>query len=201
MADIPLTYTAVDTSSKTISPATVEVTLEQPTSSTTALSGRKQVRSFGSNAYTVKMIFPPLTQEDRLQLTALLASKRGGLTTLTVSPINLQTKKGSAATTADIINAESAIGDTTITLDATTAGQYTPGEFINFSGHTKAYQVIQQSGNQLTIEPGVLKTVPASNTIKSGSDFQMTVRLSNELKFTQTTDNFSSITLEFVESY
>ena len=150
MADFPLTYTNVAGASATVTPSSVEVELNSRTVRTTSISGRQQVRRFGTSYYVVTLNFPPLIEEDRAQVKAKLTTLRGGVNTFTIATKNFTDKKGTSSASEGIASS-AAIGATTITMD--NSNEFKPGEYIKFSNHTKAYQVISHSGTTLTNEP------------------------------------------------
>lgn len=198
MADFPLTYTNVAGASATVTPSSVEVELNSRTVRTTSISGRQQVRSFGTSYYVVTLNFPPLTEEDRAQVKAKLTALRGGVNTFTIATKNFTDKKGSSSASEGIASS-AAIGATTVTMDD--SNEFKPGEYIKFSNHTKAYQVISHSGTTLTIEPPLQTAITGSDTVESGSNFTMTCRLADDnISYTQGADGFSRIQFTAIEA-
>lgn len=198
MADFPLTYTNVAGASATVTPSSVEVELNSRTVRTTSISGRQQVRSFGTSYYVVTLNFPPLTEEDRAQVKAKLTTLRGGVNTFTIATKNFTDKKGSSSASEGIASS-AAIGATTVTMD--NSNEFKPGEYIKFSNHTKAYQVISHSGTTLTIEPPLQTAITGSDTVESGSNFTMTCRLADDnISYTQGADGFSRIQFTAIEA-
>lgn len=198
MADFPLTYTNVAGASATVTPSSVEVELNSRTVRTTSISGRQQVRSFGTSYYVVTLNFPPLTEEDRAQVKAKLTALRGGVNTFTIATKNFTDKKGSSSASEGIASS-AAIGATTVTMD--NSNEFKPGEYIKFSNHTKAYQVISHSGTTLTIEPPLQTAITGSDTVESGSNFTMTCRLADDnISYTQGADGFSRIQFTAIEA-
>lgn len=198
MADFPLTYTNVAGASATVTPSSVEVELNSRTVRTTSISGRQQVRSFGTSYYVVTLNFPPLTEEDRAQVKAKLTALRGGVNTFTIATKNFTDKKGTSGVSEGIASS-AAIGATTVTMDD--SNEFKPGEYIKFSNHTKAYQVISHSGTTLTIEPPLQTAITGSDTVESGSNFTMTCRLADDnISYTQGADGFSRIQFTAIEA-
>ena len=152
MADFPLTYTNVAGDSVTVTPASVEVDLNQRTVRTTSLSGRQQVRSFGTSYYVVTLNFPPLIAEDFEQVKAKLTSLRGGVNTFTIATKPFTNKRITGRTDAgEAMPGSASVGATSVTT--TGSNEFAPGEYFIFSNHTKMYQVISCSGTTLTFEP------------------------------------------------
>ena len=198
MADFPLTYTNVAGASATVTPSSVEVELNSRTVRTTSISGRQQVRSFGTSYYVVTLNFPPLIEEDRAQVKAKLTALRGGVNTFTIATKNFTDKKGTSGVSEGIASS-AAIGATTVTMD--NSNEFKPGEYIKFSNHTKAYQVISHSGTTLTIEPPLQTAITGSDTVESGSNFTMTCRLADDnISYTQGADGFSRIQFTAIEA-
>jgi len=202
MADFPLTYTNVAGASVTVNPSQVQVELNQRTVRTTSLSGRQQVRSFGTSYYNVTLTFPPMIEEDRAQVKAKLTSLRGGVNTFTIATDNFTSKKGSSTAEEELGTGFSgAVGVTQVT----TAGsnEFKPGEYFKFSNHTKVYQVITCSGTTLTFEP-FLQTAVAQGSghdIRSGANFIMTCRLADDnISYSQGVDGLSRISFTAIEA-
>jgi len=202
MADFPLTYTNVAGASATVTPSSVEVELNSRTVRTTSLSGRQQVRSFGTSYYVVSLNFPPLIEEDLAQVKAKLTTLRGGVGTFTIATQNFTNKKGSSTAEEELGSSfTGAIGVTQVTTIG--SNEFKPGEYFIFSNHTKAYQVISHSGTTLTFEPPLQTAVAQSSghDIRSGANFVMTCRLSDDnISYTQGADGFSRIQFSAIEA-
>ena len=204
MADFPLTYTNVAGASVTIQPSSVQVELISRTVRTTSLSGRQQVRSFGTSYYTVAVSFPPLIEEDFEQIKAKLTSLRGGIGTFTLATKPFTNKRVSSRTDANegIGSSSTAIGATSITTS--NSNEFKPGEYFKFSGpsgHTKVYQVITCSGTTLTFEPFLQAVVTNSHHIDSGSAMEMTCRLADDnVSYSQGADGLTRISFKAIEA-
>ena len=202
MADFPLTYTDVSGASVTISPSTVDVELNQTTVRTTSLSGRQQVRSFGTSSYIVTLNFPPLDEEDRAQIKAKLTSLRGGVNTFTIATDNFTSKKGTSTAEEELGSSfTGAVGVTQVTTIG--SNEFKPGEYFKFSNHNKVYQVITCSGTTLTFEPFLQTAVAQSSghDIRSGANFIMTCRLADDnISYSQGADGFSKISFTAIEA-
>lgn len=202
MADFPLTYTNVAGASVTIQPRSVEVELNQRTVRTTSLSGRQQVRSFGTSFYEVTVTFPPLIDEDRQQVIGKLASLRGGVNTFTINPVNFTNTLDTASDTENLNTSfTGAVGVTSVT----TAGsdEFRPGDYFKFSNHTKTYMVTSCTGQTLNFEPFLQTAVAqaSGHTIQSGSNFFMTCRLADDsVVYSQGADGFNQISFTAIEA-
>lgn len=202
MADFPLTYTNVAGASVTIQPRSVEVELNQRTVRTTSLSGRQQVRSFGTSFYEVTVTFPPLIDEDRQQVIGKLASLRGGVNTFTINPVNFTNTLDTSSDTENLNTSfTGAVGVTSVT----TAGsdEFRPGDYFKFSNHTKTYMVTSCTGQTLNFEPFLQTAVAqaSGHTIQSGSNFFMTCRLADDsVVYSQGADGFNQISFTAIEA-
>lgn len=178
----------------------IELRSVQPTVRTQSISGRQQVRSFASQYYTARIVMPSLTQADVRRVMAFLVKQQGGFSTFTIAPHNLQQVSGTQGTSVGC--AAGAVGATSIVLDSGT-GLYKMGDMIKFSGHSKAYMITQDQGGTTTInfEPALVSAVGSSETIKSGSTFEMTVRLAGDVNTYQMgNDGFGTIEFDIVEA-
>ncbi len=188
-------------SSVTVNPASVQVELVSRTIRTTSLSGRQQVRSFGTSYYNVTVNFPPLIEEDFEQVKAKLTALRGGIgTTLTLATKPFTNKRVSGRTDAqeNISSSSTAIGSTSITTSG--SDKFKPGEYFKFSNHTKMYQVITCSGQTLTFEPFLQTAVTNSHHIDSGSANFLTCRLADDnISYSQGADGFTKISFKAIE--
>ena len=157
----------------------IELSSVQPTVRTTSLSGRQQVRSFGGQYYSATITMPLLSEKDLRTVYAFLIKQRGGRNSFTIAPTNLKNVSGTQGTSVGC--GAGTIGNTTIALDSGT-GLYKAGDMIKFSGHSKAYMIVidQPGTTTITFEPPLTTTVASSETIKSGSTFEMTVRLTED---------------------
>ena len=178
----------------------IELTSNQPTVRTTSLSGRQQVRSFGGQFYTASISMPEMTEKNLRRVYAFLVKQRGGRTTFTIAPHNLKQVTGTQGTSVGCNSASA--GATSVTLDSGTS-LYKAGDMIRFldSGdttHDKAYMITQDQSGTTTInfEPPLVKDVSASALVKSGSEFEMRVRLADD-NITYSMDESGYGTLEF----
>ena len=178
----------------------MELRSVQPTVRTQSLSGRQQVRSFSTQFYTARIVMPQLTQADLRRVYAFLVKQQGGFGTFSIAPHNLTQKSGTQNTSEDV-NA-GAVGATSIALDSGT-NKFKMGDMIKFSGHTKAYMITQDQGGSTTInfEPPLVSAVGGSESVKSGTDFEMTVRLAGDINtYNMGNDGFGTIEFDVVEA-
>ena len=176
----------------------IELTSNQPTVTTQSLSGRTQVRSFGGQYWSARIVMPPLSEEKLRRIYAFLVQQRGSLTTFTISPTNLANVTGTQSNSEGIASSGS-IGATTITMD--NSNEFKAGDMINFSGHTKSYMVIDHSGTTLTFEPALVSAVADTETVRSKDLFKLTVTLAGEsVKYFEGADGFASLEFDIVEA-
>lgn len=178
----------------------IELTSNQPTVRSTSLSGRQQVRSFGGQFYTATITMPSMKEADLRRVYAFLMSKRGGKDSFTIAPANLKQVSGTQSTSVGC--GAGTIGATTITLDSGTS-LYKAGDMIRFEDssdttHDKAYMItVDQPGTTtITFEPPLVKAVSSNGLVKSGSEFEMRVRLLDDT-ITYDLDETGYGTLEF----
>jgi hypothetical protein len=176
----------------------IELTSNQPTVATQSLSGRTQVRSFGGHYWSARIVMPPLSQEKLRRIYAFLIQQKGSLTSFTISPTNLANVSGTQTNNEGIASTGS-IGNNTITMD--NSNEFKPGDMINFSGHSKAYMVIEHSGATLTFEPALVSAVADTENVLSKDNFKLTVRLSGDtVRYFEGADGFASLEFDVVEA-
>jgi len=158
----------------------MEFISNQATVATQSLSGRQQIRSFGGQYWSARITMAPMPREDLRKVYGFLIKQKGSFNTFTIAPTNLTELSGSALASGEGTDA-GALGATSIEAD--TRNLFQPGDMIKFSGHSKAYMVTVDQGDDDTVffEPGLVSAVAGSETIRSGdhptTGFYMTVRL------------------------
>jgi hypothetical protein len=179
----------------------LELSSIQPTVRTQSLSGRIQTRSFGGQVWTMKIKMPPLDNEAIRAIYSFLMKQRGGLNTFTIAPANLKKIRGTQSATETLATGCS-IGANSVTTSH--SNEFANGDMFIFAGtagHTKAYMVTNVSGTTLTFEPPAVSAVNSSDTIKSNTLFEMTVRLADdEIKYSETFNNLATLTFNVVEA-
>ena len=156
----------------------VEFRSVSPTQVSTALSGRQQVKTLGTQYFEFKATFVPMTHTDFKPIYAFLAGQQGQFGTFT---INLPVTHSGTLTTG---TATGTAGSTSLTVSGT--GTLKAGDFIGFndSSHSKAYMVtadasISGSG-AVTITPA-LQQSPSSDTFYTGGSVDFKVRLKTDV--------------------
>lgn len=174
----------------------------------TSESGIMQSRRFGGQRFKMSIQLPPLTKAEMMPINAYLEGLQGESTSFTVSlpDIMLGTVAGTP-----IVNGTYQAGEYQVSIDGLTSGltsAYAAGDFINFSGHTKAYMIVsnadsgaddiildESSGNILdessgtilaessgqadvTIYPPLVENVADAESVSHGTSFSFTVKLS-----------------------
>lgn len=176
----------------------IEFKSNQPTVKTQSLSGRTQTRTFGGQFWSATIEMPPLTQEDLRVVYAFLVKQKGSASTFTISPYNLQQSSGTQSAS-EAITTGAGLGANSVTT--TGSNEFSVGDMINFSNHTKAYMVTQVSGQTLTFEPGLLTAVTSSHTVESKGNFELTVRLEgDEFMYSTGNDLYSRLKFDIVEA-
>lgn len=186
-----------DSPSLNIDITAIELTSNQPTVATQSLSGRTQVRSFGGQYWSARIVMPPMTQEQLRRVYAFLVQQKGSLTSFTISPTNLANVSGTQQNS-EGITSTNAIGATSVTMDDN--NEFAAGDMINFSGHSKAYMVTDHDGATLKFEPALISAVAATENVLSKDNFKLTVRLAGEsVKYFEGADGFASLEFDVVE--
>ena len=178
----------------------LELTSTQPTVRSQTLSGRTQVRSFGGQFFSARIIMPPLSQEKLRRIYAFLLQQQGGKTSFTISPTNLQAVSGTQSNQEDLAG-DASVGATTVATANTNI--FKPGDMFKFNNHDKVYMVLDHDGATLTFEPGVLvaQSQASGHTIKSKDNFKMTVRLaSDNFTYFVGPDGYGNLEFDIVEA-
>jgi|LULO01.1.fsa_nt_gb hypothetical protein len=178
----------------------LELTSTQPTVRSQTLSGRTQVRSFGGQFFSARIIMPPLSQEKLRRIYAFLLQQQGGKTSFTISPTNLQAVSGTQTNQEDLAG-DASVGATTVATANTNI--FKPGDMFKFNNHDKVYMVLDHDGATLTFEPGVLvaQSQASGHTIKSKDNFKMTVRLaSDNFTYFVGPDGYGNLEFDIVEA-
>lgn len=194
--------------------ASIEFVSNQPTVSTKSLSGRQQVRSFGGQFWSAKITMAPMNQIELRQVYGFLIKQKGALGTFTIAPHQTTQVGGfsgatfTQASTTEGINgtsttAQKAIGSTSIELD--NQNRFFAGDMIKFSnsGHSKAYMITANQGADDTIEfePALTKSVADTDSVLSGTNFDMTVRLTgSQFQYQMESDGYGILEFEVVEA-
>lgn len=179
----------------------IELTSNQPSVQTQSISGRRQVRSFASQFYSAKITLPPMTETDVRKVYAFLVRQQGAKETFTIAPANLKNVTGTQSASEPV--QAGTTGDSSIDIDSG-FGKFKMGDMIKFSGHSKVYMITEDQGGASTtinFEPPLVADVGGTETIESGSNFVMTVRLTGD-KYSYTLDHegFGYIEFDIVEA-
>ena len=180
----------------------IELTSTQPTIRSQTLSGRTQVRSFGGQYFSARIIMPPLSQEKLRRIYAFLLQQQGGKTAFTISPTNLQEVSGTQSASENLgTGATASVGATTVTTQH--SAEFAAGDVFKFSNHDKTYMVIDHTSTTLTFEPGLLVAQDQGDgdTIESKANFKMKVRLgSDNFTYFIGPDGFGNLEFDIVEA-
>lgn len=178
----------------------VELQSFQPTVKTQSFSGRSQVRTFGGQLFSMKITMPPLVEADLRKVYAFLVKQKGGFSSFTIRPHNLEQIGGTAATSENLAAGTYSKGATQVTTSG--GNLFVPGDVFKFGTHDKTYMVTECSGSTLSFEPGLLvDVVGASDAIKSRTEYFMTVRLDGDtFSYKQGNEGFGTIEFDVVEA-
>lgn len=177
----------------------VEMQSFQPTVKTQSFSGRSQVRTFGGQLFSMKITMPPLAEADLRKVYGFLVKQKGGFSSFTIRPHNLEQIGGTAATSENLAAGTYNIGATQVTTSG--GNLFVPGDVFKFDNHDKTYMVTECSGSTLSFEPGLLTAVTGSETIRSRTQYFMTVRLDGDtFSYKQGNEGFGTIEFDVVEA-
>ena len=161
--------------------STVNVTSLQPNLMSETRSGRRQVRSIGSQRWAITATYNPMTRAEFMPVYAFVLSQKGQLETFQFVPPVIGTTAGTA-TGSVTTNGTSAIGATSITIAGLT-GILKAGDFIKFATHSKVYMVTadRSGAGAMTIEPPLFVAVAGSTAI-TYTAVPFTVRFNNDVQ-------------------
>jgi hypothetical protein len=144
-------------------------------------SGRKQVRSIGSQQWMFTAQYTTLTRNTFMPIYAFCVSQDGQLGEFEVIPPVISSTRGTVTGTMQT-NGALTQGQRAIAVDNFT-GTIKAGDFIKFNNHTKVYMVNQdQTGpGTLSITPALKESVP-SNTIVIYENVPFTMQLANDIQ-------------------
>ena len=144
-------------------------------------SGRRQVRSIGSQRWSITATYNPMTRAEFMPVYAFVLSQKGQLETFQFVPPVVGSTSGTA-TGSVTTNGSSAIGATSVTIAGLT-GILKAGDFIKFATHSKVYMVTadRSGAGAMTIEPPLFVAVAGSTAITYNS-VPFTLRFNNDVQ-------------------
>ena len=163
----------------------VTIKNNQPAISTSASSGRVQVKTQLAQYWSFNATLPTMTRAQWAPIAAFVTTQRGPNFPFTIRLPEYKDTLGALTTETVTINGAHSAGDTSVALSSTTLTQtdsLKAGDFVNFLGdHNKTYMVTADvdfsSGNGvLNIEPGLAVAVSGGETLIY-KDVAFTVRL------------------------
>jgi hypothetical protein len=161
--------------------STVNITSLQPNLMSETRSGRRQVRSIGSQRWSMTATFNPMTRAEFMPVYAFVLAQKGQLDTFQFVPPVVGSTEGGATGTVTT-NGTFAIGATSITIAGLT-GTLKAGDFIKFASHSKVYMLTadRSGAGAMTIEPPLF--VAVGNTVGiTYVSVPFTVRLTNDIQ-------------------
>lgn len=191
-----------------IEPANVEIITIAPTQISVALSGRETRSQVGSPYMMLTYEFAPLDSDQRRQLSGHIANARGTLQAFNLKlPTSLDDAEGAASGTIQIGGARSAGNlDVTYTkLSTDNETVFKAGDFIQFSNHSKIYEVTADSvstGSSGTVSffPPLRTDLTTSHTI-GYQNLEALVRYSEDPTYSVNNSLFANFTLTFKEVF
>jgi len=145
------------------------------------VSGRMQVRTLGGQRWSFTAKYNPMTREEFQPVFAFVMSQQGRFGTFTIVPPVIGSTSGSVTGTL-LANGAHSAGDSTISVDGI-SGTLKAGDFVKFSGHSKAYMLTadRAGSGTMTIEPPLVSSVSDNESIAYTS-VPFTMRLANDVQ-------------------
>ena len=161
--------------------STVNIISLQPNLISETRSGRRQVRSIGSQRWSITATFNPMTRAEFMPIYSFVLAQKGQLETFQFIPPVVGSTEGNATGTVTT-NGTFALGATSITIAGLT-GTLKAGDFIKFANHNKIYMLTadRSGAGVMTIEPPLILAVGNGISITYTS-VPFTVRLNNDLQ-------------------
>jgi len=189
-----------------IKPRSLQLQDNRPTIMNHAISGRRVVRAFGSQYWTLSVQLPPLNNDDAMEVFSFLQKQKNAFDTFQYQYPTANRGVG-AANSGRTVNGAHTVGDSTINISGfstSTSNVLRAGDLLEFSGHSKVYMVTADaasdgSGNTtITISPSLVETL-ADN---EGIDCQkpsFSVYLSGDVLFSTDASGFYDISFDLRE--
>lgn len=159
----------------------VSATSLQPNLMSETRSGRRQVRSIGSQRWALTLSYNPMTRAEFMPIYAFVIAQKGQYDTFTIAPPVISSTSGTASGTVTT-NASASAGAASVSLTGLT-GTLKAGDFIKFANHNKVYMLTaDRSGSgSASIEPPLLTAV-GSGVGVTYNNVPFTVRLDNDVQ-------------------
>lgn len=159
----------------------VTLTSVQPNLMSETRSGRRQVRSIGSQRWALTLSYNPMTRAEFMPIYAFVIAQKGQYDTFTIAPPVISSTSGTASGTVTT-NASASAGAASVSLTGLT-GVLKAGDFIKFANHNKVYMLrADRSGSgSASIEPPLLTAV-GSGVGVTYKNVTFTVRLDNDVQ-------------------
>jgi len=178
--------------------SSINVTSDDPTLVSVAVSGRMQSRKISSQRWMFSAAYPPLTRAEFQPVGAYIDALRGRHTVFTIVPTEIGTTVGTVSGTGTCTS--TAAGLNSVPMTGIT-GTLKAGDFIKFSGHTKVYKLTadRAGDGNLSIVPPLIAAV-TTDTI-TYTDVPFTVRMKNDIQqYTIGVDMLHKYEVDFVEA-
>jgi len=176
-------------------------TNSQPNLLSVSVSGRRQAKTQGAQAFSFTAQTPPMTTAEYKEVMGFLAAQQGQYGSFQIVLPNISTPAGSVTGNVLDVNGAHAAGVKSIAVDGGTAGQtgyLKKGDVVRFTAKTGEDQVgakvyiltadLDTSGGgagTLSIEPGLIEAI-ATNTEIQTNDVEFTVFMTSAVQEYQT---------------
>jgi hypothetical protein len=189
-----------------IKPRALQLQDNRPTLLNHASSGRRVVRAYGSQYFTLSVSLPPLNKDDAMDVFAFLQKQKNAFETFSYEYPTIN--RGVNRTQTDItVNGSHSVGDSTINLsgfDTSTSDVLKAGDLIKFNGHSKVYMVQSDlnsdgSGNgTVLISPSLVETLSDTEAVDVDQP-NFTVYLDGDVLFSTDASGFYDISFNLRE--
>jgi len=191
-----------------IEPNNINLINTIPTQINRTLSGREMRDIVGAPYYTLTYEFTNLSEAQRRQILGHIANARGTLQSFNIKlPTGLDDASGGANGTIAITSAESAGVLSVDYSKASSANEtvFKAGDYIQFSNHSKIYEVIEDSVSTtttgtVTFYPPLRTAVTTSDTI-GYQNLEVRARYAADPSTEVRNNTFATVSLELIEVF
>ena len=189
-----------------ILPRSLSLKDNRPSLINQSVSGKRVIRKYGSQYFTLEISLPPLNKNDGLGVFGFLQQQQGSFDKFDYQyPI---VNRGENRTQTDIkVDGAHSVGDSTIALknfDTSTSNVLKRGDVIKFSGHDKVYMVTadltsDSSGDATVgISPAIISTL-ANNEAVTVDQPNFKVYLEGDILYSTNSSGLFSISFSLRE--
>jgi len=190
----------------TIKPSSISLQDNRPNLINQSVSGKRVIRKYGSQYFTIDVTLPPLIKADAMNVFGFLKQQQNSFEKFDFQyPI---TNRGLGKQETDIVvNGAKSLGDSDIELSGFSNSQNNclrAGDVIKFNNHNKIYMVTEHansdsSGNTtISISPSIISTLTDNEAVDVNSPF-FKVYLESDVLYTTDASGLFSINFSLRE--